>query len=166
MHLLECILNFRNASMPVLPPEHDNPGAGWCSRDSDKAKGWTFRGSNPGRGKRFFFPQKHQGQLWAPPSLQLNGDRVSFPGVKLPGREVDHSPPRSAEFKNEWSNTSAPFIRLHGVDIYTHARTHIRLFSPVCVKTLKQCFLNRVPRNLRVPQKTVWGSERNSVMNT
>ena len=96
MHLLECILNFRNASMPVLPPEHDNPGAGWCSRDSDKAKGWTFRGSNPGRGKRFFFPQKHQGQLWAPPSLQLNGDRVSFPGVKLPGREVDHSPPCSA----------------------------------------------------------------------
>jgi hypothetical protein len=28
-------------------------------------------------------------------------------GVKLPGREANHSPPSSAEVKNEWSYTSA-----------------------------------------------------------
>jgi hypothetical protein len=39
----------------------------------------------------------------------------SFPGVKRPGREADHSPPSSAEVKNEWSYTSTPPIRLHGV---------------------------------------------------
>jgi hypothetical protein len=36
-------------------------------------------------------------------------------GVKRPGREVDHSPPSSAEVKNAWSYTSTPPIRLHGV---------------------------------------------------
>jgi hypothetical protein len=33
--------------------------------------------------------------------------RGSFPGVKRPGREVDHSP-SSAEVKNVWSYTSTP----------------------------------------------------------
>jgi hypothetical protein len=33
------------------------------------------------------------------------------PGVKLPGREADHSPPSSAEVKNAWSYTStSPFV--------------------------------------------------------
>jgi hypothetical protein len=35
-------------------------------------------------------------------------------GVKRPGRESDHLPPSSAEV-NEWSYTSTPPIRLHGV---------------------------------------------------
>jgi hypothetical protein len=39
----------------------------------------------------------------------------SFPGVKRPGREADHSPPSSAEVKNAWSYTSTAPIRLHGV---------------------------------------------------
>ena len=30
--------------------------------------------------------------------------------VKWQGLEVNHSPPSTAEFKNEWSCTSAPFI--------------------------------------------------------
>jgi hypothetical protein len=33
---------------------------------------------------------------------------VLFPGGKAPGSEVDHSPPISAEVKNEWSYTSTP----------------------------------------------------------
>jgi hypothetical protein len=32
----------------------------------------------------------------------------SFPGVKRPGREADHSPPSSAEIKNAWCYTSIP----------------------------------------------------------
>jgi hypothetical protein len=37
---------------------------------------------------------------WAPGAL--------FLGVKRPGREVDHSPPCSAEVKNAWSYTFTP----------------------------------------------------------
>jgi hypothetical protein len=39
----------------------------------------------------------------------------SFPGVKRPGREADHSPPSNAEIKNAWSYTSTPPLSLHGV---------------------------------------------------
>jgi hypothetical protein len=35
---------------------------------------------------------------WVPEDLS--------PRIKRPGREADHSPPRSAEVKNEWSYTS------------------------------------------------------------
>jgi hypothetical protein len=33
------------------------------------------------------------------------GNGVLALGVKLSGREADHSPPSSAEFKNAWSRT-------------------------------------------------------------
>ena len=36
---------------------------------------------------------------WSPPSLLYNVYRVSFPGVKRPGRGVNHPPPSSAEVK-------------------------------------------------------------------
>jgi len=36
-------------------------------------------------------------------------------GIKRPGCEADHSPPCTAEVKNECSYTSTPPIRLHGV---------------------------------------------------
>ena len=38
---------------------------------------------------------------WGPPSLLYNEYRVSFPGVKRPGRGVDHPPPSSAEVKEK-----------------------------------------------------------------
>jgi hypothetical protein len=41
------------------------------------------------------------------------GSGVSFPEVKRPVHEADHSPPSSAEIKNEWRYTSTP-IRFHG----------------------------------------------------
>lgn len=47
--------------------------------------------------------------LWVPPGF--------FPGVKQgPGRKFDHSPPSSADIKNEWSFTSTSPIGLHGID--------------------------------------------------
>jgi hypothetical protein len=40
------------------------------------------------------------------PASYPMGTRGSFPGVKRPGREADHSPPSSAEVKNVWSYIS------------------------------------------------------------
>jgi hypothetical protein len=41
-------------------------------------------------------------RLWGPPSLLYNGYRGSFPrGQSVSGRDADHSPPSSAEVKNE-----------------------------------------------------------------
>jgi hypothetical protein len=34
------------------------------------------------------------------------GKEGSFPGIKRPGREADHSPQSSAEVNNTWSYTS------------------------------------------------------------
>jgi hypothetical protein len=42
--------------------------------------------------------------------------RGSFPGVKRPGSEVNHSPSSSADIKNEWSYTSTPPLCVHGMD--------------------------------------------------
>jgi hypothetical protein len=36
-------------------------------------------------------------RLWGPPTLLSDGNRGSFPGLKRPEREVDHSPPSGAE---------------------------------------------------------------------
>ena len=36
---------------------------------------------------------------WGPPSLLYNSYRVSFPGVRRPGRGVDHPPLSSTEIK-------------------------------------------------------------------
>jgi hypothetical protein len=41
-----------------------------------------------------------------PPNQWVPG--AVTPGVKWPGRKADHSPPSSADVKNEWSYNSAP----------------------------------------------------------
>jgi hypothetical protein len=38
-----------------------------------------------------------------------------YQGLKLPGREADHSPPVSAEFKKMWIYTSSMFLRNIGI---------------------------------------------------
>jgi hypothetical protein len=48
-----------------------------------------------------------------PPIQWLPG--ALSPRIKRPGREVNHTPPPSAEVKNGWSYTYTPLIRLHGV---------------------------------------------------
>jgi hypothetical protein len=42
------------------------------------------------------------------PTSYPMGTGGSFPGGKRPGREVDHSPPTSAEVKKMWIYTSTP----------------------------------------------------------
>jgi hypothetical protein len=60
------------------------------------ATGLTVRGSNPGGGEVF---RSRPDRPWGLPSLLYDGYRVSFPGVKRPGRGVDHPPPSSARVK-------------------------------------------------------------------
>ena len=50
----------------------------------------------------------------------------SYPGVKLPGRGVDHPPSSSPRLKNEYSFTSTPSLGFRGLllgelDLYTTA---------------------------------------------
>ena len=60
------------------------------------ATGWTVRGSNLGKDDTF---RNRPGRLWDPPSLQYDEYRVSLPGVKRPGSDVNHQPPSNAEVK-------------------------------------------------------------------
>jgi hypothetical protein len=85
--------------------------------------GWTVRGSNPSSGKRFS-PPKRPDRLWGPPSLLLKGYWGSFPEVTWSVREVNHSPPSSAEVKNEWRYTSAPpyILSWRGTQLPCHLR--------------------------------------------
>jgi hypothetical protein len=73
-----------------------------------KAMGWTISASNPGKGKIFFSFAKSPHRLRGPPNLLFNGYRGSFARAQRLEREVDDSPPSSAEVKNEWSCTSTP----------------------------------------------------------
>ena len=54
-----------------------------------------------------------------------NENRNSLLGLKQPGRESDPSLPSTTEVKNEWSYTSNPPIRFHGVarDIFNFIGT-------------------------------------------
>jgi hypothetical protein len=70
-----------------------------------RPRGWSL---NPGRVKNFLSSKLSR------PALRSTQPPIQWvPGVKRPGREVDHSPPTSAEVKKMWIYTSTP--RLHGV---------------------------------------------------
>jgi hypothetical protein len=64
--------------------------------------GLDNRGSIPDRGRRFFSSPYVQTGSGAHPASYPMGTGGPFPGGKArPGRDTDHSPPSSAEVKNE-----------------------------------------------------------------
>ena len=73
--------------------------------------GWTVRGSNPGGSEIF---RTVQSGLGAHPASYTMGTG-SFPGVKRPGRGVDHPPPPSAEVKERVEYTSTPPLGFRGL---------------------------------------------------
>jgi hypothetical protein len=77
-------------------------------------------------GREFFSSPPHPDHLWGPPSLIIsNGYRGLFPGSKVIGREADHSPPSSAEVKNEWSYTSThPYVFVAQGQLYLYRDTY------------------------------------------
>ena len=85
--------------------------------------GWTVWGLNPIRNKG------HLSSPIRPNRLRCSSIRLFSKGLKDQGRDVDHSPPTSAEFKKEWSYTSAPYICLYGVDRDNFTLYHFDLKS-------------------------------------
>ena len=81
---------------------------------ASRLQGWKVRGSNSGRGLRFFSFLKLPNRPFGQPSVLFNGCRDYFLGVQWPEREVDPLTP-TVEVKNEWSYTSTPPICLRGV---------------------------------------------------
>jgi hypothetical protein len=99
--------------VPLMPKPHSVLSSLW--REAGITTGFTVRGLNTGRGKKFSILQNRPYQLWGPLSLLFSGCRDSVPRVKRPVYEVDHSPPPSAEVKKRWSCTSTHPICLRGV---------------------------------------------------
>ena len=60
------------------------------------ATGWNVRESDPSGGEIF---RTRPDRPWGSPSLLVNAYWLSFPGVKRPGRGVNHPSPSSAEVK-------------------------------------------------------------------
>jgi hypothetical protein len=96
----------------------------YYSKSRDSSVGMALGYGLDDRGSRVLFPEggwefslhhRVQNGSGAHPASYTMGTRRSFLGVKRPRREADHSPPSSAEVKNELSYTFTPPIRLHGV---------------------------------------------------
>jgi hypothetical protein len=52
---------------------------------------------------------------WGSPNLLYNGYQVSFPGVKRPGRGVNHPPHLAPRLIKEYIYTSTPLLGLRGL---------------------------------------------------
>jgi len=86
----------RFSTMKIEAVRSSESGPEELSRYSDSLRAGRSGDQIPGEA-RFF--RTRPDQPWGPPSLLYNGYRVSFPGVKRPGRGVDHPTPSSAEVK-------------------------------------------------------------------
>jgi hypothetical protein len=69
----------------------------------------------PSGAGNFSIHHRVQNGSGAHPASYPMGIRGSFPGVKRPGREADHSPPSSAEVKEWVELTSTSQYAIHGV---------------------------------------------------
>jgi len=72
---------------------------------------WTVRGSNPGAGEFFAPVQTGPGVH----SASYTTSTGSFPGVKRPGRGVDHKPTSSAEVKEKVNYISTSLTGIRGL---------------------------------------------------
>jgi len=102
---------------------------GCLSRYSDWATEWKTRSSNSGRNKKPFSPTNAPHQLWDPPILLFIGYGGSYPEIKRPEHIIDYAPPSITEVKNEWRQTSASPLRLHGLDRDNFTLLHFAVYT-------------------------------------
>jgi hypothetical protein len=123
----------------------------FCHRSRDSwATGWTIGvlGFDSRRGLRIFLFTTASRTALGPtqPPLQWVPGALSL-GVKRPGSEADHSPPSSAEIKNERSYTSTPPTRFTAWclvrDNFTFNFTFPFTFCPLHVSSEAKCELFR-----------------------
>jgi hypothetical protein len=88
---------------------------GYHGRHSDQAKGWTFRVRILAGATDFCLLQIVQTAFGAHPT-SISMSTTVLPGVKQLERDVDHAPPSSTEVKNKWNFTSAPCLRVYGMN--------------------------------------------------
>jgi hypothetical protein len=94
-----CIFNNVFAWRQIFQaPEKENTTARstFVLRQMINGCGLQVSGSNPGSREIF---RTRPDRSWGQPSLPHDEYRVSFQGVKRPGRGVNHPPPYSAEVK-------------------------------------------------------------------
>jgi len=84
-----------------------------------------------------------------PDLLWVNGYQNSFPRVKRPEHEADHSPPSSAKTKNDWICTSTPSICLQGVDRHNFTFAFTLIFLDRCWISVKIYQYHFLPVPLR-----------------
>ena len=60
-------------------------------------------------------PRCRRGFPALPPTLLCTGYRVTFPGLKRPGRGFDHTPHLASRLKKEFCCTSTPPLGLYGL---------------------------------------------------
>ena len=76
-------------------------------RDTVVSMVTTVRGSNPGRGKKFFFSAKRPDRLWGPSTLLFNTCRGALPlAIRRQGFEADY--PRHVGSKLRMSGSISP----------------------------------------------------------
>jgi len=71
-------------------------------------------------GQEIFLTSRTFCMLWGPPSLLFNGYWGSLPGVRRPGRQVNHWPSFNAKVKNKWGYTHTslyPFMTWTGTTL-------------------------------------------------
>jgi hypothetical protein len=88
--------------------------------------GWTVRCSNVGREKEDFLFSKTSRPALGPIQLLIQWAPAFLPEGEQPGREVNPSPPASAEVKNEWSYTSTPATCFHGLERLNFTFTFVK----------------------------------------
>jgi len=116
-HMYEFITILRRQQAAVIQNHDKNVGnigqgkvTSWKYQRLQLGSSQAYDCSIPGRGSDWvFFSLPHCIQTGS------GAHPASYPGVRLPGCEVDHSPPSSSKVKNAWSYTSTSPIRLHWV---------------------------------------------------